>query len=252
MLLLSTTRCRGHLSQVNTPVPYIPNREGFINDFAGILDVTLSDELELLSKKTHRLHHVSLVVATFPHPDALVQELRSRSGRPIPRALLSENMSDPDQFGDDLFTGWKLRTRPSALLLYIQPANSIQYHHRSFSTPKKLGIEIMRGLIRTKARPALNDLANPAKAIAETHRAAAAWITGKVWSDEDLREQEDLGQILRDAEIDVEPYGGAYILVPGFPFWPSRHGQGTPIRGSDARPWFSSHGRCPVRPRFGR
>ena len=39
---------------------------------------------------------------------------------------------------------------------------------------------------------------------------------------------------------------------PGFPFWPSRHGQGTPIRGSDARPWFSSHGRCPVRPRFGR
>ena len=39
---------------------------------------------------------------------------------------------------------------------------------------------------------------------------------------------------------------------PGFPFWPSRHGQGTPIRSSDARPWFSSHGRYPVRPRFGR
>ena len=38
----------------------------------------------------------------------------------------------------------------------------------------------------------------------------------------------------------------------GFPFWPSRHGQGTPIRGSGARSSFSSHDRCSVRSRFGR
>ena len=50
----------------------------------------------------------------------------------------------------------------------------------------------------------------------------------------------------------LEPCYDLATRQPGFPFWPSRHGQGTPIRGSDARPWFSSHGRCPVRSRFGR
>ena len=37
-----------------------------------------------------------------------------------------------------------------------------------------------------------------------------------------------------------------------FPFWPSRDGQDTPIRGSGARSSSSSHDRCSVRSRLGR
>ena len=45
---------------------------------------------------------------------------------------------------------------------------------------------------------------------------------------------------------------GRPVFEPRFPFWPSRHGQRTPIHGLDARSSFSSHDRCSVRSHFGR